>query len=392
MAIEKPTLGLSYNGFSPRGDYKALGQTFKQDRSFSNLAMASFASPIRVKGHPFVASLSYTQNWDEYDNGGFTTNIRIDPDIADKFDTVDQFITVLSDYYTHVNTVNIGFGTQIKQDLQFGFAANVYTGAGQGTYHLNVIRPVWPNPLDNGIQSVSEQYDSTRTDSATYSGINFTLGFKLVKPKFTAGLIVRTPFSLKQMVDQTDARQLTIQGLVFDDATQTAYHDNLLTKISMPLTIGAGVGYKLKENLLVGLDAEIRSFSDAKIKVRDSIVIIPGAKDEEYYTEYTTDFRNVFTVRGGAEYLWNTNTSIFPVVPLRVGAAYVPIPAPKYDASGSAQTASGMNFSLGTGAQWSQIKLDLAYQYQTLTREYANYGAKLEGKSHRFQLSFSGIF
>ena len=86
------------------------------------------------------------------------------------------------------------------------------------------------------------------------------------------------------------------------------------------------------------------------------------------FDDIDVDWEDAFVFRAGGEYTWETGKSAFPIVPLRAGFGFQPIPTPDRDLDDNTSAASGMQFTGGFGIQWSQIHLDIAYAYVTLDR------------------------
>ncbi len=225
-------------------------------------------------------------------------------------------------------------------------------------------------------------------DTIKYSGVNFTVGFKYNGEKTNAALTVRTPFKLKMEYDRLAYNIVYFNGIVFDGLTDTTYYMDNLVKYDMPWIVGTGFAYKVKENWLVALDAEMRAFKGGKINVRQGLTINPGGDNIETYVEYDPRWNNVFTVRMGTEYLKQTSLG---TVPLRAGLGYVPTPEPNYDADGVASRANGYYGSLGTGIHWEQIHFDFAYSVYTIdVRYYDEYD--YTNRNHHLNVSFTGVF
>jgi hypothetical protein len=125
----------------------------------------------------------------------------------------------------------------------------------------------------------------------------------------------------------------------------------------------------------------------------------------ETFEETDQLWQDVFTVRMGAEYQWETGSELFPLVPLRVGFDYLPLNGSElrvdsvvildsvYQVVTTAK-AIDYNFSAGIGVHWQQIYLDLAYTYSTNDVVNRIYGIDqtLKNRYHHFNLTFTGYF
>ena len=403
--MESPVLGLSFNSLRPRGasssDRLDLSGPFiaferiSRDHTgtFGALTSANFVAPIRVKGHPFVASASYTRVSDEYQ----FSNIEFD-EIAIfaifnevgtliDLDTVIASVGVISELEGGIDAVNFGFGTRLSGNLALGFSLNIYGGAVQRHTSFSITADNIPvNNFQNGLLTAT----ALSADSSKFGGFNFTIGLKHDGERFDAGLVLRTPFSLNQKSLNFNAQILKINDIVAD--TDTTITIDLLTKYEIPLMLGFGIGYNVSESWLLALDAEYRHFSTQQIKIRQSITLVPGADNIEEFvilSEEQWQWSNVFILRAGTEYLNETGVG---TIPFRAGIGYVPVPTPDTDINGVRSTAVSYEFSLGTGIHWEQIKLDLAYNYSTLDLESPGFAARSKNKNHFVTASFTGYF
>ena len=401
---EKPVLSFSYGSLAPRGSTNTNAflriSEFDHTGSFSNVTAVNFVAPIRIKGHHFVGSFNYTRNFDEFQGRGVSWTswdflyyhyITLDSIIVES----DNNLT--SELQGGLNSVNIGFGTRLYKNVSFGVSLNIY--AGEAVRDQLTISQLDSVPHRAYIGIITQAHVTKNIiDTNKFSGYNATIGFKLKGEKLDAGLVVRTPFAMNIKTGRSFYR-ITNWGslanggtlLPVEDECDTTYYDDLLAKYDIPLMVGAGVAYRVSENLLLAADAEYRHFSGGKVNMRDSLRIDPGGDNEEYFTKVDPKWNNVFTVRLGGEYLHQTGIGL---IPIRAGLGYVPVPSPNIDISGGTSTVVSYDFSLGTGIHWSQIYLDWAYTYSTADRETADPFATVEEKNrnHHFNFTFTGYF
>ncbi|MBU0983194.1 MAG: outer membrane protein transport protein, partial [candidate division Zixibacteria bacterium] len=270
----------------------------------------------------------------------------------------------VTDMNAGVYNVNMGFGTRIYDNLSLGFAINLYQG--KGSRNVVTTSSAAGFPLSD-LQRVLLVQTTTRIDSSAYSGTYFTMGLKYTKEKLNAGLIVKTPHKMQQETDVTYAVVSTVNGNVTEDGSETFYFDDNIIEVEIPITVGLGLSYKIADNWLWALDGEYRPFSGKTINIRDSIRLVSGEKDKEYFSSVDPDWNDVIAFRLGTEYMWSTGSDLIPLMPLRAGFGYAPIPAPGLDDNFSTTTESSTSFSLGTGMHWEQIHLDLAFRHSSLT-------------------------
>lgn len=414
---EQPVLSLGLNVFKSNSDYTfmAFNERFENSARFTDVDLASFLAPVRIKGHPFVVAGSYTQLGDEFASAGFLYDTYTDYTPLDDVTDTNLFRQIgQAGYHSSTYAANFGFGTRVYNNLTFGLSINIYSGkATRREIYTAIYDGIAPADLSG--QTVVQVVEILTTDTMSFSGTYFSMGLRYAGEKFSAGLIVKTPHVLKQTADVKVASVNMRNGNVEPDDTETIYWDDNLTELDMPLVVGGGIGFQATENLLLALDAEYRAFSGGEINVRDSIRLNPGEKDTEFFTTTDPQWNNVLTVRAGAEYLWHTGSTIVPLMPLRAGFSYVPIPTPNvtgdvvFDTTVAALTATpdlhtesaaATSFSLGTGMHWNQIHLDFAYTNRKLDREDTKklvennpyFRSETSTSDHIFNVTFTGFF
>jgi len=389
--VEKPVMGGSWSSLAPRGDATTLSAShiwrMEHSGSVSNISDFSFAAPVRVKGHQFVGSFTFTRAFDAFDD----LETYYEGDLEDEvLGTVYAEQMVKTGLSGGVNVFNLGFGTRLYSNLSFGLSANIYTGSVLRESEQNLFLPdVF---LEHLLQNADLEQLTTVMDTNKVSGMNFTIGFKYSGEQTSTGLIVKTPFEMKMDYDLIFYNLVTINGLIEDDGTDTVYFMENVTKYDMPWTIGLGVAHQATENLLLAGDVEYRAFQGGKIYTRDSVLINPGADNIEYWTEWDPRWKNTFTIRLGGEYLWRTGIG---TIPLRAGTSYCQFPNKKIeiDFAGFVERSgvSCQSFSLGTGIHWEQIRFDGAYTYSASNDErFLAY--EISTRNHHLGISFTGVF
>jgi hypothetical protein len=436
--LDKPTFALAYGSYRPTGTFDDQFQmsgiarnqsSFDTDDVFSSVTLAAFAAPVRVKGHPFVAGISYSRTGEEFTSSG---NDITDSNYVylDAQGTITPGLWRQSTNTTYQSlpyVLNIGFGTRLSQDVSFGITGNVYLGeAIQFIEQLTVFEDAPPELL-NQLVTVSE-YASIR-DTSKYSGINFTFGFKYQKPRLTAGLIVKTPYSLETRTNRTFNVVTALNGNQIQGGTIQVHFDNKVSRIKMPLIIGGGLSYKVTDKFILAGDAEYRPYAQTDIEEREQLLIIPGEKDQEIFSQFDPNYRNVLAARVGGEYRWTTGWSWISELPFRAGLSMVPLAQPNVDQTTtvvvsehptdpnfdiievyvdeSFSTAYAYGFSLGFGLRWPQVHLDFGYSYftydlsinsTTIGIEYGEVVGEVvqptdyTGKDSQFNITFIGFF
>jgi len=423
-----PIFGISWGQLSPRGKTKAsfLSATTELNHggSFSSISALNLVAPVRVKGHKFVGSVNYNRNYDEFDVNSF----ELEASVADSINSplIEEVGSRLP-FYTQggvpgrlarsqneqsdgsFDTWNFSFGTMIYKKISFGISANIF--AGTIVHHVLAIDSLsgMDSPLSFN-QIATHAISLELIDSIRFSGINFNLGLKYNGERTTAGLMIRTPMSIKAGAVSTLFFVTDLNGLPVDSTIiLTPNIDPPLIKYNIPLMIGGGFSHKIKENFLVALDAEYRAYSNSKFKIRDSVKINAAGNNTEFFTDADADtvrtsmWLDGVAIRLGGEYMKETGLG---TIPIRAGISYVPVPPASLDSTragekfADASIVANYNFSIGSGIYWEQIHLNAAYTYTTRSRDVVqfdrdsgeNFLSNYEFKNHHFSLSFTGYF
>jgi len=403
--MESPVIGFSFTTLNPKGEFQSNRYDFNtgtnlderviygQSGSVNSLTQASFLAPLRIKGHPFVGSIAYSRNSNEFRQQGYQLDIIEQFPVFNEvgvflgIDTVEAAVDIQSRLEGGIDAINVGFGTRLHSNLALGASLNVYSG--KTNRHTDITAVGDSLPVNNR-QYAELGLVQQEDDSNSFSGFNVTVGLKLDGEVFDAGLVVRTPFSLNQKGQSVSSEIVNANDVPLD--TDTTYQIDLLTKYDIPLMVGFGLGYQMKENWLLALDMEYRHFSSAQIKIRENLILVPGGSNIEEFrilSDNEWQWSNVFIVRGGTEFLHETGIG---TIPLRAGVGYVPLPSPNIDSSGTRSTSVSYEFSLGTGLHLNQIKLDLGYMYKTYDLKNNGFLAEDRGRNHFLNFSFTGYF
>jgi len=420
--FEKPVMSLSWRSFGNKSEFRNTGfgsaQQFAMDDRFNDIDFASFLAPIRIKGHTFIFSGAYGRQGEEaYSNAvsilDSTFYWRPGEDRSGK--KTDSLEGILNPwnydwdnyYHSAINALNMGFGTRLYEDLTFGLAVNAYFGRAVMEGRQSILEQGLVIRAD-GLQRGTAEFVRYVIDSTSYSGVYFTVGFQYAIDKLRAGLVVKTPHTLKEDIDVTSENTIYENGI--SRSTVTIYSDNNVLEIDMPLVVQFGTAYSAMENLLLAADLEYRNSSGDKVNRRDSLRLVPGGKDTEYFTEIDPHWNNVFGVRLGAEYLLNTGSAAVPMVVFRGGFGWSQVPESNIDGATwlggedvefQTSTASKSRLSLGAGARWSQIHLDFAFYHESLDLKNETFENLVPGlsasnetkvKNNTFAMTFTGFF
>ncbi len=416
---DSPKIGFTYKIINPRGStdlypYPQAGilsvtnNRVSHNTSLSNLSSLNFIAPIRIKGHKFVGTFNYTNNYNEYTTEQTIFNIDADLFLANNnelYSSVEGGI-ISQDYSQELsgglNSVNFGFGTRVYDKISFGLVLNIYTG----TLVNDVLAK---DSADNIISGATFGQPALHVshvrllDSLEFSGLNVNFGFKYSGEKLSAGLLIRSPLSLKVSANSTIETILFVENIEVENASTVILTPKInppLTKYNLPVMYGVGFAYQANKKLLLAMDAEYRGYGNTTIKIRDSLIIGASGNNTEFYTEHSPDtipnfqWKNSIALRFGLEYMMNTK---FGEVPLRAGLGYTPVPGALTAGYNTSKPQTIQSASLGTGIHWSQILLDLSYTFSKRDNEInlpgmTSFQSNYYYRNHQINLSFTGYF
>ncbi len=403
--------------------------------SLNGLNMFAVMVPFEFRRSPWVFGVSYSRTFEESEGWAFQANDSVDWVPTDEDNVADDpfAISLIGDTERRVDVINVGFSTKPFGRVAIGATINVYQGSGltneQQLYFFGNHPRSFPTTNPTDLQPTNFQSTYSYIDSLSYSGLNFTIGAKYVSENVNIGATIRTPFRFRQtsnfIIDSLEVQN----GLQTNPLTQAVLRDDYVSEVEVPFFFGIGGAINVSENWLWVGEVQYRPFSGTDFRFLEDQEITPtGERIEEFETEPTL-YEDAYSLRLGTEYLWNTGSDLFPVVPLRAGVKYDALPT--FD-RGLEVTLDGVtgevietrtvpgdqttatSFSLGTGLRWSQIHLDLAYTYTSYTQGFVTQidfparpvettdgnvftgalfpSSETEARNHRFVLSFTGYF
>ncbi len=418
-----------------------ISSTFKDQKLKPNFA--SFVAPIRIKGHPFMASATYQSLQDQI-NDEYTSDSIWFYGSAEGTTWRGLAPKDMRRTYTGgLDQISLGFGTGLYGDFSIGGGVNIYTGTTESNYYSNyttvlpyvfgqdVLDSVW----FHGITSVY--------DKATTKGVNFIGSLFYKKDKFRAGVTIKSPF---QMVTDHD---LIRRDTVYDKQLHTpgggnpvAFNPTLFrgkTKIQIPLEGAIGLSYQVTPSLVLAGDVDYAKYANTSYYVRaefDSVKVrqginsldsintftLPGSmyfevpahgtfynsagKLIEVFNSFDLALENSMQVRFGGEY---SVKSSYGTIPVRAGfrlvqGPYREVSEVKRDNDGQpigfvlGKKVSNTVLTFGTGIHWRQIWLDFAMEYakqkqtETGATIWGNYSTEKARNLPSFTLNFTGFF
>ena len=392
--------------------YATFPNSLKQNKA--SISFGSVIIPFKLYQKEVVGSVLYNKASDIYDKRVYNFL-----GVYYLVDSQDQLVDSIrigdkeEEIKGGLDIINLSLGTKVYKDLSLGVGLNIYTGSYE--YNSNQqIRFTWDPAFDTLIT-----YHPFVKGS--YSGANFTLGAMYKYRDFRIGAIVKTPFKLQEKDDVQFLKDVIINGVTITNpdaiSSRPVFPVEYKQKWEIPLTVGFGVSYRMKGLTLAG-DLELRNFSQTKLQypLRWSDPNSPTATMD-------LDWNSLTQFRVGGEYVYQSK---YGTVPIRAGFRNDPqvfsdlknveITGIDFDPQAGAdlkraldvidivsqengKKVAGYTLSLGTGIGWSQIKLDLTYEYSKYQTAMSGYIAgapfdisKIEKKDSRFLVNFTGFF
>jgi long-subunit fatty acid transport protein len=410
---------------------------------------ASFVAPIRIKGHPFMASVTYNSVQDQINDEKNATDVLY-------YGTAQSIVfygdATLESRHTvtgGLDKVALGFGTGLYGDLSLGGSVNIYTGTTKSVFYGEFV-DVLPYYYGSHLQdSIRFHKVVNVADKATTTGFNFTTSLFYHKNNFRAGLTVTTPFQMITKHDVKRADTLYIRSVKENSVDIPSANTPSLylgkTKIDIPTDITLGISYQVTPNLLLSGDFEYANYSKSKYFARaevdsqmrlnslDSLntftlpgsvyFIVPYTGSSynsagdliEVYNTFDLKLDNSTQMRFGGEYTLKTKVG---VIPIRAGFRMSQGPyrevtqvrrdpqgQPQYVSTGadSGQFVLGKKVthtaaSFGTGIHWRQIWLDFAAEFnsekqtETGTAAWGDFSTEKKRSGPSLMFNFTGFF
>jgi len=438
IQLDKAQMNLSFSSYMGRTEYTyspILDYSFgdEQEHDANAISFGSVVLPFTLREKEMVFGVLYQKQADIYQDNQYV----IIMDAAALWDA--DSIAIRENYALppitekvkgELGVINLSVASKLVESLAFGAGINIYTGSfttdGDFLYPTRLEEPYYPNPEDDRVYPVVDvsQRSAFRFRPHTenhYSGFNFTLGLMYTLEKLRLAGVVKTPFTLKEdndvklFTEWIQEGQVHYLSYIFSPFFETD------REWEMPTMVGFGASYHVN-SLTLAADVEWRNYSKTELTYRRNI---GNPEDLKVTTgDYLTDkwwaevgieppfvpslnWRDLTQFRVGAEYVISTGLGD---IPLRVGFRTDPQLYTALRESGEVylrrdftqfevvetdtvywdtprflQSEGGENsgswvegkvISLGTGIAWSQIRLDLTYEfarYDDVTNESSTY-------------------
>jgi hypothetical protein len=405
---EATQLGLEIGAFLPRGEATDLDASLNQSGSWQAVNYLGILAPIRIKGHPFVVSASYSKLFEDYIKLFETEEMTYQQDFfGNTLPNPEPFHFELeAESHFAPYSVNLAFGTPISDQISFGMSADVYVGKAVTEASEVDILENFPDPAGNDQTATGTRRLAIR-DTSSFSGFGITGALKYDSDRFGVGFVVRAPLSFDVSTDNKIFTVFTSAGLPQAGISDTTFFDDQLVKYDLPIMLGLGLYTRITDALLWAGDIEYRGFSGRVIKVRTDRNL---TQDTETFQEVDPQWEDVFVIRSGLEYTWETGSRYFPVVPIRAGFSLIPVPTPNQQALITPtqlgilfEKNDGYKITGGIGVQWAQIHVDLAWVYNNIDYQVVETIVDFDGnfallplesknRTHDLVFTFTGYF
>jgi long-subunit fatty acid transport protein len=448
--LDKAQMDLSFNSYMDRGETMTSGLNLslgeKPEYNKNRLSSACVVIPFKIRDKELVGSVLYQVISEIYQENKFVlVNDTLITQTGDP-----MFITnrqdILQEKVTgRLDAVSLAVGGKVFESFSLGLGVNIYGGGFNSDVNLfypkstqtDIDTYIDTTTGDTVTTAVNIYLDYHPTIESDYSGFNFAIGGMYQIEKLKLGAVVKTPFILKEkndfrfLVDEWERGVVTEGGLL---STTTEGEANREWKI--PIMVGFGASYKLP-SLTLAADVELRNYSKSEVTYHEKAL-------DPLSEEVTVNlgWRNLTQFRIGGEYIVHTKLGD---IPIRAGFRNDPklftdqydsmdvfmeeyevnVPGyntlwPQYIKSKPGMEigswVNGNVFSFGTGIAWSQIKLDVTFEFATyddvqrkvfteiaafdpgerrisyILWEPKEFSQKISNKYNRIMVSFTGFF
>jgi long-subunit fatty acid transport protein len=401
----RDTYSLSYKT-APGGEYVVDDDKWMID-------YAAFLAPIKISGRQFSASIAYQRLTNIARATWLNPGVVVLPTFHNDYDNEHNWLDIVPTRHEvwstgSIDVVNLGFGTDVIDNLSFGMSANILFGNSEEGYDIEA---EWDAVVGVGgsAEDRKRMFRGHSLSEMSHSGFNLTFGLQYRLEKLRLGMVLKTPFELKSEwdaiqndtvweYDPTDGKGYIMPP----SATPGWKKDRILVdqkqKIEIPVTIGFGASYQVSPSFLISGDVEWRRFGTSERSRLDSVVVKVSGEREEFFTPLPLNYYNAGEGRFGFEYNLETDNG---TIPLRGGFKYVQhylsnslnllYPATdevvdagvptiyernvssgvlsSYWSDVAGDRITGFGFSLGTGIHWDRIWLDAMFEYYTDSRD-----------------------
>lgn len=285
--ISDPDTSLSFNGKkvtlttqadSVQRPFDSFGPNWNRSKSTNLPVQAFIAAPFTVENIQMVGGLGIVQyanlNWYYQNNNCFSPSVLsvVDSTVSTTGLNANPYLAQWYQYFQQRNGQIYGYGGAVSavlsEKLSVGISflllkgstddEEVRVGRGEMQFFTSSLRLV-----KQGMSSY------TKTGTSDYSGSEFSVSAEYRSRYFDCGFSAKLPTTLTRKYSTdiwTDSVAATQKyaGRVDSVHVTTTSSISGEDKIALPLQGTFGFGIRIKENLSIGMDYEIRSFASAQ--------------------------------------------------------------------------------------------------------------------------------
>lgn len=267
-------------------------------------------------------------------------------------------------YTGGIDAISPAVAIQIVPQLSIGVAGNIIVNGAKYTEDRT---------YDNSA------YYYNYEENMDFSGFNINAGILAnLSPKFSLGAAMRLPYTLSRTGDWKESH-----NYVSGSGSSSEKLLDPEREWTMPLMIGAGIGFRPSENLTLAFDFEHRGYGSTEFTY-----YWKDASGAIHDTTMDAGWMSINQFRVGMEYVIVGQSAVFPI---RLGFKTNPLiePEEKWTETSTGWTCdstvtTGMAFTGGFGIKLGKLWFDLAYEMGMTTQNYSeNYlsGLAIEAKN-----------
>jgi hypothetical protein len=346
---EKPTIGIQFNSASDKFSFVHISSS----NTLSNYELfqaEAKRSHFNLDNSGFVVPFSFFDK--QWAVGGGYRNIQ---DMEFKYETPGLFNS--KDIFAEkdgIDAVSVAVSGKINENIGIGLTANDYIRGGDANQFSGKSIAYQSSPTAD--PDTVDIWDAYNTH---YSGFNFDIGVEGFYSIFKGGIVIHTPYDLKQTVKLTENYMIP--------PVPVGYIYRYTATTSIPFSYSIGISAKPIEKLTFAADFDSRPMSKSRIDLNWELLSIQDRT-------INPNWEDLNQFRIGVEYKLDAG---FAQVPLRVGFRNNPSVAKQLTAINEIQADSNtytlnpvygsqVNTSIltfGSGLHFQRAWVDIAYQF-----------------------------
>ncbi len=243
-----------------------------------------------------------------------------------------------------IDAVSVAMANKVMEGIGVGLTVNAYIRNSEYNYYRGASELFISTGQDTSI------IDTWYNSNSHFSGFNLDLGISADFGMIKGGVVIHTPYDLKQDGKRTLNFIIPPEPIGIVDRVEYTYN--------MPLSYSIGIAIVPEENLTLAFDFDSRPLSKVDVHTDWEQIIIPDST-------FNLGWEDVNQFRVGAEYILDAD---FADIPVRAGFRNEPSVAKEVrsvtvDSVDIGDQVSTNIFAFGTGLYFERIWFDLAYQF-----------------------------